>query len=149
MAWHYLFDGFGIFHDLNEPSLWASGHAAIWDQLQIQSLLLPELNNREKNSSIATYIAVIYTHTEYLTRSLLSMPPIHAVQQNPLCSYSKVSPTFSKRENILRVIISCLRSSPSFRMSRMGLCLRALGWMLYISSHIGLCMCVQQIVLSS
>ena len=47
--------------------------------------------------------------------------------------------TFSNRENILSVIMSCLRSSPNFRMSRVGVCCSAVESMFDISSHCGFC----------
>ena len=47
--------------------------------------------------------------------------------------------TFSNRENILSVIMSCLRSSPNFRMRRVGVCCSAVESMFDISSHCGFC----------
>ena len=43
--------------------------------------------------------------------------------------------TFSNRENMRRVIMSCLRSSPILRMSLVGVCSNAVSSTFDISSH--------------
>ena len=45
-------------------------------------------------------------------------------------------------ESILSVIMSCLKSSPSFRISLVGVGLRAVGFTLHISRYCGFCACV-------
>ena len=92
----YLCNGPGILHYFNDTNHGARCHAAIGDELQVQALLLPQLFGAGDS-----YVCARGPFTGYL------------------CFMQGL--TFSKRENILRVIMSCLRSSPNLRISRVGL----------------------------
>jgi len=51
----------------------------------------------------------------FCVSSIFRVTPVHELLQdaNHIC-------TFSNRENIFSVIMSCLRSSPNFKISRVG-----------------------------